>query len=172
MPAALGWPCLRRVADGTICHEGAPCHVSRHTAPNPPARRAALAERRSMIDEMPAGPPGEGSPARRAAEPDTGGWQPAQIAAVTVVCLAGLMVSLTMSVLIPVLPQVAMDLHSSTTSTEWLLTSTLLAAGVAVPIVGRLGDLCGKRLMLMLCAGFLAVGSLICGLSRSLIPLI
>jgi MFS family permease len=125
-----------------------------------------------MIDEMPAGPPGEGSPARRTAGPDAGGWQPAQIAAVAVVCLAGLMVSLTMSVLIPVLPQVAADLHSSTTSTEWLLTSTLLAAGVAVPIVGRLGDLYGKRLLLMMCAGFLTIGSLICALSNSLVPMI
>jgi MFS family permease len=103
---------------------------------------------------------------------DTGGWSPTQIAVVAIVSVAGLMVSLTMSVLIPVLPQVADDLHSSTTSTEWLLTSTLLAAGVAVPIVGRLGDMYGKRLMLMMCAGFLAIGSLICGLSRSLVPLI
>ena len=82
------------------------------------------------------------------------------------------MVSLTMSVLIPVLPQVADDLHSSTTSTEWLLTSTLLAAAVGVPIMGRLGDLYGKRLMLMVCAGFLTAGSLICALSHSLVPLV
>ena len=125
-----------------------------------------------MIEETSAGSLGEGTLSGRGAEPDTGGWLPSQVAAVAVVCLAGLMVSLTMSVLIPVLPQVAEDLHSSTTSTEWLLTSTLLAAGVAVPIVGRLGDLHGKRLMLMMCAGFLTVGSLICGLSRSLVPLI
>ena len=57
-----------------------------------------------MIDERPAGPPCEGGPAGRTAEPGGGGWSPSQIAAVTVVCLAGLMVSLTMSVLIPVLP--------------------------------------------------------------------
>jgi MFS family permease len=125
-----------------------------------------------MIDETPAGPLGGGTPARSPAELDSGGWQPSQIAAVTVVCIAGLMVSLTMSVLIPVLPQVAVALHSSTTSTEWLLTSTLLAAGVAVPIVGRLGDLYGKRLLLMMCAGFLTIGSLICALSHSLIPMI
>jgi MFS family permease len=123
---------------------------------------------RYMTNGRPAESIGPAQPAGR----DASGWTPSQIATVAVVSMAGLMVSLTMSVLIPVLPQVAVDLHSSTTSTEWLLTSTLLAAGVAVPIVGRLGDLCGKRLMLMLCAGFLAVGSLICGLSRSLVPLV
>jgi MFS family permease len=125
-----------------------------------------------MIEETPAGAFGQDALAGRPAVLDTGGWLPSQIAAVAVVGIAGLMVSLTMSVLIPVLPQVAVDLHSSTTSTEWLLTSTLLAAGVAVPIVGRLGDLYGKRLLLMVCAGFLTAGSLICGLSKSLIPLI
>ena len=53
-----------------------------------------------------------------------------------------------------------------------LLTSTLLAAAVAVPIMGRLGDLYGKRLMLIMCAGFLTVVGLICALSNSLIPLV
>jgi MFS family permease len=100
------------------------------------------------------------------------GWEPSQIAALAVVSLAGLMASLTQSLLIPVLPRIAEDVHSSTTSTEWLLTSTLLAAAVAVPIAGRLGDLYGKRLMLMVSAGCLFAGSLICALSHSLVPLI
>jgi MFS family permease len=99
-------------------------------------------------------------------------WLPSQIAALAVVSVAGLMVSLTGSLLIPVLPEVAQSLGSSATSSEWLLTSTLLAAAIAVPIAGRLGDLYGKRLMLMVCAGFLIAGSLICALSRSLAPLI
>jgi MFS family permease len=91
--------------------------------------------------------------AGQAAEPH--GWEPSQIAALAVVSLAGLMASLTQSLLIPVLPSIAEDVGSSTTSTEWLLTSTLLAAAVPVPIAGRLGDLYGKRLMLMVSAGFL-----------------
>ena len=125
-----------------------------------------------MIEETPAATSGGDARAGSPAEADAGGWLPSQVAALAVVAMAGLMVSLTMSVLIPVLPQVADDLHSSTTSTEWLLTSTLLAAAVGVPIMGRLGDLYGKRLMLMVCAGFLTVGSLICALSHSLVPLV
>ncbi len=125
-----------------------------------------------MIEETPATTPGGDVRAGLPAEADAGGWPPSQVAALAVVALAGLMVSLTMSVLIPVLPQVANDLHSSTTSTEWLLTSTLLTAAVAVPIAGRLGDLYGKRLMLVVSAGFLTIGSLICALSHSLVPLV
>ena len=91
-----------------------------------------------MIEETLAATPGGDVRAGPPAEADAGGWLPSQVAALAVVATAGLMVSLTMSVLIPVLPQVADDLHSSTTSTEWLLTSTLLTAAVAVPIAGRL----------------------------------
>jgi MFS family permease len=123
-----------------------------------------------MIEEPPA--PAEDVRTSRPAEADADRWLPSQIAALAVVATAGLMVSLTGSLLIPVLPQIAQSLGSSTTSTEWLLTSTLLVAAVAVPIAGRLGDMYGKRLMLMVCAGFLTVGSLICVLSHSLIPLI
>jgi MFS family permease len=121
-----------------------------------------------MISETPGGD----VRADRPAEPDAGGWLPSEVAAVVVVATAGLIVSLNQSLLIPVLPRVARDIGSSTTSTEWLLTSTLLAAAVAVPIVGRLGDLYGKRLMLMVCAGLLTAGSLICALSHSLLPLV
>src|SRR5271154_6362966 len=135
-------------------------------------RRAAAGRKAAMIEETPAATPGTDLRAGLPAEADAGGWLPSQVAALAVVAVAGLMVSLTMSVLIPVLPQVADELHSSTTSTEWLLTSTLLTAAVAVPIMGRLGDLYGKRLMLMVCAGFLTAGSLICALSRSLVPLV
>jgi hypothetical protein len=46
-----------------------------------------------------------------------------------VVSVAGLLVSRTQSVLIPVLPKISTDLHSSTSRSEWLLTSTLGAAG-------------------------------------------
>jgi MFS family permease len=125
-----------------------------------------------MTEEPSARTPGEDVWAGPPAGADAGGWLPSQVAALAIVAMAGLMVSLTMSVLIPVLPQIARDIGSSTTSTEWLLTSTLLAAAVAVPIVGRLGDMYGKRLMLMVCAGLLIAGSLICALSHSLVPLI
>ena len=115
---------------------------------------------------------GQDLSAGRPADPDPARWPPSEVTAVVVVAVAGLMVSLNQSVLVPVLPQVRKDIGSSTTSTEWLLTSTLLAAAIAVPIVGRLGDLYGKRLMLMVCAGFLTTGSLICALSHSLVPLV
>src|ERR1700733_10296685 len=143
--------------------------TARHVmSPRRAVRRAVAGQERLMIKETSGGDVSAG----RSAEPDADGWLPSEVAAVAVVALGGLMVSLNQSLLIPVLPRITQDIGSSTASTEWLLTSTLLTAGVAVPIMGRLGDMYGKRLMLIACAGFLTAGSLICALSHSLIPLV
>ncbi|MBO0841633.1 MAG: MFS transporter [Nocardioides sp.] len=79
--------------------------------------------------------------------------------------LGALAVSLSQSVLIPVLGELQATYGANT---NWLLTSTLLVAAVAVPIMGRLGDMFGKRLLLLIAIGTLVVGSLIDALSDSL----
>ena len=98
----------------------------------------------------------------------TDAWTPRQVAAVAIVAVCGVIVALTQTLLVPVLPEIQLSLGSSTSGTQWLLTVTLLVAAVAVPVFGRLGDLYGKRLMLMVAAGALLVGSLVCAFSDSL----
>src|ERR1700678_4335462 len=105
-----------------------------------------------MIDEPPARAPAADLRAAGPAGSDADGWSASEIAALAIIATAGFMVSVILSMLVPVLPLIATDTGSSATSTEWLLTSALLAAAVAVPIAGRLGDLFGKRLMLMVSA--------------------
>jgi MFS family permease len=78
-----------------------------------------------------------------------------------VVGLGALVVALSQSLLIPVLSSLPVDLHTSAGNVSWLLTSTLLVAAVSVPIMGRLGDMFGKRLMLLVAVGALVVGSLL-----------
>ncbi len=95
-------------------------------------------------------------------------WHPQQVAALAVVAVCGVLVSLTQSILIPVLGAIQRDLGSSTTGTEWLLTSTLLVAAVSVPVLGRLGDLYGKRRMLLVATLALVIGSVICALADSI----
>lgn len=95
-------------------------------------------------------------------------WHPQQVVALAVVAACGVLVSLTQSILIPVLGAIQQDLGSSTTGTEWLLTSTLLVAAVSVPVLGRLGDLYGKRRMLLVATLALVVGSVICALADSI----
>lgn len=86
--------------------------------------------------------------------------------------LGALMASLTQTLVIPVLPVMARELGASTTQAQWLLTSTLLVAAASVPVVGRLADMFGRRLMLMVCLVALATGSVIDALTNNVTVMI
>ncbi len=51
-----------------------------------------------------------------------------------------------------------------------MITATLLAGAVATPVTGRLGDLYGKRRMMLICTVPLVLGSVVCALATSLAP--
>jgi MFS family permease len=78
-----------------------------------------------------------------------------------VIGLGALVVALSQSLLIPVLSILPTELDTSASNVSWLITSTLLVATVTVPIMGRLGDMFGKRRMLLVAIGALTVGSLL-----------
>ncbi|HTR90236.1 MAG TPA: MFS transporter [Trebonia sp.] len=88
------------------------------------------------------------------------------------VAAAGLTVSLPMSLLVPVLPQLAVKMHTSATSTEWLLTATLLTGAIAVPVLGRLADLYGKKRVLAAALVVFLAGSLICAFTNDIAVMI
>lgn len=89
-----------------------------------------------------------------------------------VVGLGALVVSLSQSVLIPVLGTLPAKLDTSASNVSWLLTSTLLVAAASVPIMGRLGDMFGKKLMLLVAVGALTAGSLLTALTDNIALLI
>lgn len=60
---------------------------------------------------------------------------------VTVLAFAGIVFSLTQTVVIPVIPELPRLIGASAADTAWAVTATLLAAAVAVPVMGRLGDM-------------------------------
>ncbi|MBU2696882.1 MULTISPECIES: MFS transporter [Pimelobacter] len=91
---------------------------------------------------------------------------------VVVLCLGGLVASLTQTMVIPIQGQLAGLLHTSEANASWVITSTLVAGAIAMPISGRLGDLFGKQRVLAISAGVLLVGSLVCALSNSLVPML
>ncbi len=60
--------------------------------------------------------------------------------------LAGLLsVNITFTVFVVALPQVARQLHTTTSTLTWTSTAPLLAFGVAAPVLGKLGDVWGHR---------------------------
>lgn len=85
-------------------------------------------------------------------------------------CAAGIVVSLMQTIIVPLIPELPTLLHTSTTNASWALTITLLMGAVVTPISGRLGDMIGKRRMLLACLAAVAIGSVVCALSSSLIP--
>ena len=93
-------------------------------------------------------------------------------AVVAVLALAGIVVSLMQTLVIPIVPELPKLLNAEPSDTAWAVTATLLAAAVATPVVGRLGDMFGKRRMLLLSIVLLVSGSLVCGLADSLVPMI
>ncbi|MGY0068154.1 MFS transporter [Streptomyces sp. QTS137] len=93
-------------------------------------------------------------------------------AVVAVLAFSGIVVALMQTLVIPIVGQLPQFLNASASDTAWAITATLLAAAVATPVMGRLGDMYGKRRMLLISMSMLIVGSVVAGLSDSLIPMI
>ena len=86
----------------------------------------------------------------------------------TVLLLAAIAYSLLQSLIIPVLPTIERSLHTSESTVTWVLTAYLLSASVATPIVGRVGDMYGKKRVLVATLVVLALGSLMAALASSI----
>ncbi|WP_405645499.1 MFS transporter [Streptomyces sp. NBC_00019] len=97
---------------------------------------------------------------------------PRSNAVVAVLAFAGIVVSLMQTLVIPIVPELPRLLDAPASDTAWAVTATLLAAAVATPVVGRLGDMFGKRRMLLISVVMLIAGSVVCALSDSLIPMV
>lgn len=91
---------------------------------------------------------------------------------VAVLALAGISVALMQTLVIPLIPALPALLHASAGDATWAITATLLAGAVATPVVGRLGDMYGKRRLLLVSVALMVVGSVIGGLSDTLTPMI
>lgn len=98
--------------------------------------------------------------------------QPVTGLVVAVLALAGIVVALMQTLVIPIIPNLPEYLDADAGDTAWVITATLLAAAVATPMMGRLGDMFGKRRMLLISIGIMIVGSVIGALSSSVLPMI
>ncbi|MFI6807563.1 MFS transporter [Streptomyces luteogriseus] len=93
-------------------------------------------------------------------------------AVVAVLAFGGIVVSLMQTLVIPIVPELPRLLNAPASDTAWAVTATLLAAAVATPMTGRLGDMYGKRRMLLISLVMLVAGSVTAALSDSLAPMI
>ncbi|MEU3104151.1 MFS transporter [Streptomyces griseoflavus] len=93
-------------------------------------------------------------------------------AVVPVLAFAGIVVAVMQTLLVPVIKDLPRLLDTSPADATWVLTSTLLSGAVATPIMGRLGDLYGKRRMLVASLAVMVVGALVSASTSDLIPMI
>lgn len=94
------------------------------------------------------------------------------ILTVVVLCFSGMTVALTQTLVIPIQLELPRLLGTDASNASWVVTSTLLAAAVTMPIAGRLGDMFGKQRVLVVSAALLLVGSLVCAMADSLAPVL
>jgi EmrB/QacA subfamily drug resistance transporter len=66
-----------------------------------------------------------------------------------ILVLAGTAYSLSSTIVVPALPTLQRDLHTTNTWATWVLTGFLLVASVATPVLGKLGDQHGKERILV-----------------------
>ncbi|MEU6558110.1 MFS transporter [Nocardia nova] len=100
----------------------------------------------------------------------TGSGRPGLI--VGVLAFAGIIASIMQTLVIPLIAQFPQLLHTTTSNASWIVTVTLLVGAVTTPVAGRLGDLYGKRRVLLLSTIPLIAGSIVCALSDSVLPMI
>jgi EmrB/QacA subfamily drug resistance transporter len=76
--------------------------------------------------------------------------------------------SMLQSLVSPVLPVMQRDLHTSAGTVTWVLTAWLLAASVATPLMGRIGDMAGKERTLLAALAAIALGCLLAALAPNI----
>ncbi|MEV7154227.1 MFS transporter [Streptomyces misionensis] len=93
-------------------------------------------------------------------------------AVVPVLAFAGIVVAVMQTLLVPVIKDLPQLLHTAPSNATWVLTSTLLSGAVATPIMGRLGDLYGKRRMLIASLAVMVIGALVSAFTSQLLTMI
>ncbi|MET7686666.1 MFS transporter [Streptomyces sp. NPDC005483] len=76
--------------------------------------------------------------------------------------------SMLQSLIAPALPTVQHALHTSQSTVTWVMTAYLLSASIFTPILGRVGDLIGKKRTLVAVLVTVAVGCLLAALAPSI----
>jgi EmrB/QacA subfamily drug resistance transporter len=87
--------------------------------------------------------------------------------ALVVLCTGFLMIILDQTIVNVALPSIKRDLNFSTSGLAWVINAYLIAFGGLLLLVGRLGDLIGRRRIFLAGLAVFTLASLVCGISDS-----
>lgn len=83
-------------------------------------------------------------------------------------CLAVFLTAIDQTVVVTALPQIIVDLQIPVGQLDraaWIISGYLLGYVIAMPLMGRVSDIYGRRRVFIMCLCIFAVGSLFCGLA-------
>ncbi|ORY67806.1 major facilitator superfamily domain-containing protein [Pseudomassariella vexata] len=91
-------------------------------------------------------------------------WKPRkqEFAVMITIAIVSLMVALDATILVPVLPTLALDLGGSATDAFWAGTSYLLTCAVFQPFIASLSDIFGRKEILLLSIFIFTLGTALC----------
>ncbi|WJV44323.1 MFS transporter [Streptomyces flavofungini] len=95
-----------------------------------------------------------------------------QTAVVLVLGLAAMVVSMMQTLVVPILGIIQSELDATTANVSWVTTATLLSAAVFTPLLGRFGDMHGKKPTLVGVLLVMIAGSVLAATTTSLTWLI
>ncbi|MFH8291739.1 MFS transporter [Streptomyces sp. NPDC018059] len=91
---------------------------------------------------------------------------------VLVLGLAAMIVSMMQTLVVPIMSIIQGDLGTSTANVSWVTTATLLSAAVFTPLLGRFGDMHGKKPTLVGVLLLMIAGSVLAATTSSLLWLV
>ena len=87
--------------------------------------------------------------------------------ALVVLCAGFLMIILDQTIVNVALPSIQSDLHFTQSNLAWVVNAYLIAFGGLLLLVGRLGDLIGRRRIFLAGLTLFTAASLLCGVAQS-----
>ncbi|QNS02515.1 MFS transporter [Streptomyces xanthii] len=91
---------------------------------------------------------------------------------VPVLAFGGILMAVMQTVVVPLLPDLPRLTGASPAAVSWMVTATLLAGAVLTPVLGRAGDMYGKRRVLLGALALMTAGSVLCALTSDIRVLI
>ncbi|MEU5535523.1 MFS transporter [Streptomyces sp. NPDC020362] len=87
---------------------------------------------------------------------------------IPVLASGGILMAVMQTVVVPLLPDLPRLTGSSAATVSWMVTATLLSGAVLTPVLGRAGDMYGKRRVLTAALGLMTAGSVMCALTSDI----